>query len=389
MAMAPLSTAAARRRRRTCVLRCPLLLSVATFAVAAVAVGAFRVPPPLLVRSPATRSLRRRLPTAAASTLAVASHLRRCPPSSASSATALRGFLDDLFGDDDDDDEAQNPDAIPPELREEIYRAEANAPAARGRQRRVIGYILLTVTGVTTAFFNAFLTDLRFGEGSPSDDLAYYGFSWVNDNVLLNFAFTNKIGGALGLLGAGLAGTLAEVELRSKKENAEKIWAEMRRRRKASEEEETGGGDGKKKKKKKKGRGGRRASRRDMTGTQKKRLSALEELMVDDEAAEGSEGTTAASGGSSASDEKEEEEGNEIAKAEPADDAKGGILGSIQGFYEKADAMAASQALLLNKELEDRGMVEKITDETGLRVVGREAAKGGPAEKVTKGEGED
>ena len=36
--------------------------------------------------------------------------------------------------------------------------------------------------------------------------------------------------------------------------------------------------------------------------------------------------------------------------------------------------MAASQALLLNKELEDRGLVEKITDETGLKVIGREEA---------------
>ena len=36
--------------------------------------------------------------------------------------------------------------------------------------------------------------------------------------------------------------------------------------------------------------------------------------------------------------------------------------------------MAASQALLLNKELEDRGVIDKITDETGLKVVGKEAA---------------
>jgi hypothetical protein len=36
--------------------------------------------------------------------------------------------------------------------------------------------------------------------------------------------------------------------------------------------------------------------------------------------------------------------------------------------------MAAAQALLLNKELEDKGVLEKITDETGLRVIGKEAA---------------
>ena len=57
------------------------------------------------------------------------------------------------------------------------------------------------------------------------------------------------------------------------------------------------------------------------------------------------------------------------------DDGDGGIFGKIKGFYEKADSMAASQALLLNKELEDRGIVDKITDETGLKVIGKEAAE--------------
>ena len=51
-----------------------------------------------------------------------------------------------------------------------------------------------------------------------------------------------------------------------------------------------------------------------------------------------------------------------------------GILSTLKNFYEKADSMAASQALLLNKELEDRGIIEKITDETGLKVIGKEAA---------------
>ena len=38
--------------------------------------------------------------------------------------------------------------------------------------------------------------------------------------------------------------------------------------------------------------------------------------------------------------------------------------------------MAASQALLLNKELEERGFVEKITDETGLKIIGKGGTKG-------------
>ena len=122
--------------------------------------------------------------------------------------TSLRGLFDN------DTDASDEPSAIPPEIRDEIYQAEANTPAAQGRQQRIITYIILTLFGVTTAFFNAFLSDLRFGDGSPSSDLAYYGFGWVQDNFLTNFAFTNKIGGAIGLLGAGLSGTLAEVEVR-------------------------------------------------------------------------------------------------------------------------------------------------------------------------------
>lgn len=90
---------------------------------------------------------------------------------------------------------------------------------------------------------------------------------------------------------------------------------------------------------------------------QAKRLSALSEVMVDDD-----EGTVAKT------------ENEEPANASTGKKEEGGILGKMKGFYEKADSMAASQALLLNKELEDRGVVEKITDESGLKVIGREAA---------------
>mmetsp|Transcript_25015 Transcript_25015/g.37146 ORF Transcript_25015/g.37146 Transcript_25015/m.37146 type:complete len:336 (-) Transcript_25015:1405-2412(-) len=272
------------------------------------------------------------------------------PPSSSPSTTTLYG----LFDDDDSDSQ------IPPELQDEIYAAEANTPAAQGRQARVITYIWLTIVGVTTAFFNAFLSDLRFGDGSPSSDLAYYGFEWVQSNPLTGFLFTNKIGGALGLLGAGLSGTLAEVELRSKKENAEKIWEELQRRKEAKERPT------KSNKKKKKSRS--QSSKKDMTGKQKKRMSALEELMVDDEPVAVEvppvvEATT----------ESQEKEVDQTATSS-TEEGEGGIFGKIKGFYEKADSMAASQALLLNKELEDRGVIDKITDESGLKVVGKEAA---------------
>lgn len=271
---------------------------------------------------------------------------------SCSSTTALYGLFDD-----------ENPDQqseIPPELRDEIYAAEANTAAAQGRQQRVITYILLTIVGVTTAFFNAFLSDLRFGDGAPSSDLAYYGFDWVQSNPLTGFLFTNKIGGALGLLGAGLSGTLAEVEIRSKKENAEKIWAEMQRRKEMKERPTKS-----KNKKNKKKRS--QSSKRDMTGKQKKRMSALEELMVEDEPTPVEVPPVV-----EATSESQEKDIDQSATSN--NDSEGGIMGKIKGFYEKADSMAASQALLLNKELEDRGVIDKITDESGLKVIGKEAA---------------
>ena len=51
-----------------------------------------------------------------------------------------------------------------------------------------------------------------------------------------------------------------------------------------------------------------------------------------------------------------------------------GVLKKIKNFYKQADDMAAAQALLLNKKLEEGGVLEKITDESGLKVIGKEAA---------------
>ena len=124
------------------------------------------------------------------------------------------------------------------------------------------------------------------------------------------------------------------------------------------------------KKKKKRSQLTQSKSKRDMTGKQKKRLSALEELMVNDDEEKqppvvhssiSYEETVESADGYTEAEEKNEEDNN-------------GILGKIKGFYDKADSMAASQALLLNKELEDRGVIDKITDESGLKVIGKDAA---------------
>ena len=140
----------------------------------------------------------------------------RPPPTRAKSvSTALDGLFDG-WGDGTETAESSSSSVIeiPPELRDEIVRAEANTPAAKGRRQRIVVYFLLTIMGITLAFFNAFLSDLRYGDGAPSADLSYYGFGWVQDNFLTSFLLMNKIGGAMGLLGAGLSGTLAEVEVR-------------------------------------------------------------------------------------------------------------------------------------------------------------------------------
>ena len=148
-------------------------------------------------------------------------------------------------------------------------------------------------------------------------------------------------------------------QLRGRRENVEKIWQEVQKRK---QEREQGGGSRKKKK------GGGKNKKK--LQKQAKRLSALSEVMVVDDGESDQQIITT----------KEAEVPTEMSPsaAEAADDDKkkdeGGIVGKIKGFYEKADSMAASQALLLNKELEDRGVVEKITDESGLKVIGREAA---------------
>ena len=53
------------------------------------------------------------------------------------------------------------------------------------------------------------------------------------------------------------------------------------------------------------------------------------------------------------------------------------LLEKAKNFYKEADALAAQNALLLNKELEERGVLEKITDKSGLKVVGKREKKGG------------
>jgi len=250
---------------------------------------------------------------------------------------------------------------IPKEIEKEIYEAESNTAAAKDRAKRIAIYTVITIVGVVSAFFNGFLTELR-SDASPDGtvfDLATSQFAWVQSKFLFQFLFLNKIGGGLALVSGCGAGLLAEAEFDTRRINAEKIWEEMQRRREAAMSKKDGRVSSGTQQLKKKRRSGKEA----------KRLGALAEVMGKENDEEISTLASHEPGTSTASEDSEAEK-----TAVTEDAEEGGIFGTIKNFYKKADAMAASQALLLNKELEDKGLIEKITDETGLKVIGKEAA---------------
>jgi len=150
-----------------------------------------------------------------------------------------KGILDQLMEPFQDAD-------IPKEFKEEILRAEANTAAAKDRDTRVALYTAICAIGIVLGSGNAFFSTLRssaiergfssaVGATSGSEvgieALENMGFGWVSGNAFLGFFLLNKIGGALALISAGISGTFIEIEQRSKKENAEKIWSEIQRRR--------------------------------------------------------------------------------------------------------------------------------------------------------------
>lgn len=139
---------------------------------------------------------------------------------------------------------------------------------------------------------------------------------------------------------------MAEAEFDTRRINAEKIWEELKRRREAKIDQPD-----------------KPSRKKRRSGKESKRIQALSEVLSANEETETPEKPS----------EEVSSEGNLV-----EDDNRPGkrpnLFEQAKDFYEKADKMAASQALLLNKELEDRGIIEKITDETGLKVIGKEAA---------------
>ena len=98
---------------------------------------------------------------------------------------------------------------IPPEIRAEIFEAEAKTQAGQERAGRLANYAAIVVFGLGTAIFNTFLTGLQ-EDGST---LAEAGFGWVQSNPINSFLFTSKIGGAIALVSAGLSAVMSEVEV--------------------------------------------------------------------------------------------------------------------------------------------------------------------------------
>jgi hypothetical protein len=283
---------------------------------------------------------------------------------------------------------------IPKEVEAEIYRAEANTIMAQNRNQRVALYAAVAVVGVLLAFFNAFLSELRGGGGvsSPAEagmdpfDLSTSAFAWVQGNPIFDFLFLNKIGGGLMLLIGCGSGLMAEAELDSRRINAERIWEELQKRRDANERRALKKQERQQQKKQQhQGRKGERA-----LGNKKKakRLTALSEVV----GAEPMKSTDAATDAvetppvifssqqrsAMLSDQNVavgEGAGTDVVPERSAEGSGGGgLFQGVKDLYAKADSMAASQALLLNKKLEDAGLIEKITDETGLKVIGREQA---------------
>jgi len=240
---------------------------------------------------------------------------------------------------------------IPDEVRDEIFRAEANTPAAKDRNARIALYATIALVGIALSSLNVFLSNVRADAGGVASDLSSIeelGFGWTGSNPFTSFFLLNRIGGGIALIAAGFGGTMVELEQRTKNENAEKIWKELERRKTKGAPKKKNQKEPTTKKKKQKN---------------KKRLSALSEVILENE-------PTANANTAPTSENPAREE----TKVDGSEKKEEGFLGKMKDFYDQADNMAASQALLLNKELEDRGVVDKITDESGLKVIGKDAA---------------
>lgn len=276
---------------------------------------------------------------------------------------------------------------IPEELKDEIYEAEANTEAAKDRGQRVALYTILTILGISIASFNGFLTELQ--SDSTFSDLKQIGFGWVVANPICKFFLTTRLGGGVCFVSGGICGLLAEAEFDTKRLNAEKIYEELERRRDSRLKKPK-----KQRKQKMTTKTTSRSSKKlRLSGKKKRQRKALSEVVMDDDTNEKEERTTIIKkleGLPVNPDSSIDFDKQQTATVAAVDEAKDmtttkeededgnddqSIFGKMKELYNKADSMAASQALIMNRNLEEAGVLEKITDETGLRVIGKEEAK--------------
>lgn len=258
---------------------------------------------------------------------------------------------------------------IPDEIRDEIYAAEAKTPAAKERGVRIALYAFVAVLGILLAFFNVFVSELKAGLDPEMPSMEEAGFAWVAMNPIASFFFLNKIGGLILLLVGGGSGLLAEAEFDTRRINAERIFLEIKRRKELKDEKQSAIDRKNSNKKRKSG------------SKESKRIIALSEVIDTSSASEKQPERDVVTSNVVANSLQEDAPAVKVnddndSKNEKKIPGSGGIIDTVKSFYQRADAMAASQALLLNKKLEEQGLLEKITDESGLRVIGKdEAAK--------------
>ena len=237
--------------------------------------------------------------------------------------------------------------AIPEEYRELVASAEAKTPAAEARTIRLGLYGAGSLLGLTLAV----ITSAAMG-GNPGA-----------------VKVVETLPGGVGILGCvfdavlfSFFATFVVLELQTAEQNKENIYQEMMKRSGAGRGSggsgvEGGGGEtGRRRKQKQK--------RKDKANKRNRRLAE----MVNP--------TPVEEGGVDKIEKAATVEAEEV-KASPDVKTAGSMnvidsaIDSVKGFYKQADDMAMSQALLLNKNLEDKGLIKKITDETGFRVVSR------------------
>jgi hypothetical protein len=135
---------------------------------------------------------------------------------------AITGRMDLALHSNDDEKSAMDIISmkidIPDEVRDEIFKAEANTPAAKDRNQRIVLYAACAIIGIALSSLNVFLSSVRADAGSAFNDLSSIeelGFGWVGSNPLTSFFLLNKIGGGMALISAGFGGTMVELEVSS------------------------------------------------------------------------------------------------------------------------------------------------------------------------------